>query len=175
MKVTDENTYFAWDANSFNAYGNLDSYNVKVSDGSTNPADYWYTSEAKISNENTTPKTRGISLGKYNGKNIAVAFNIVSKKGEALCLDNLGFYGGVEKVATGIKDIASDVSEVIAFDSNSFAAAGAASISIVDVSGRTVMNVNGNEASISSLQPGVYAAVVNYGNGKTRTVKFVKK
>jgi len=64
---------------------------------------------------------------------------------------------------------------VIAFDSNSFAAAGAASISIVDVSGRTVMNVNGNEASISSLQSGVYAAVINYGNGKTRTVKFVKK
>ena len=50
VKVTDENTYFAWDANSFNAYGNLASYNVKVSDGSTNPADYWYTSEAKISN-----------------------------------------------------------------------------------------------------------------------------
>lgn len=175
VKVTDENTYFAWDANSFNAYGNLDSYNVKVSDGSTNPADYWYTSEAKISNESTTPKTRGISLGKYNGKNIAVAFNIVSKKGEALCLDNLGFYGGIEKVATGIKDIASDAHEMIAFDSNSFAAAGAASISIVDVSGRTVMNVNGNEASISSLQSGVYAAVVNYGNGKTRTVKFVKK
>ena len=43
---------------------------VKVSDGSTNPADYWYTSEAKISNESTTPKTRGISLGKYNGKDI---------------------------------------------------------------------------------------------------------
>ena len=83
---------------------------MKVSDGSTNPADYWYSSEAKISNESTTPKTRGISLGKYNGKNIAVAFNIVSKKGEALCLDNLGFYGGIEKVATGIKDITSDAS-----------------------------------------------------------------
>ena len=37
----------------------LETYRVKVSDGSGNPADYWYTTDLEVKGETITPKTRG--------------------------------------------------------------------------------------------------------------------
>lgn len=174
VKVTDENAYFAWDANSFNQYGYLEDYSVKVSDGSGNPADWWYSTEVKVEGETITPKTRGFSLSKYKDKEIFIAFNIVSKKGEALCLDNLGIYGGAE-ICTGIDNVNGNANGILVIDNNSVAAAGAKAISIVDMSGRIVLVADGEKADVTSLQPGVYAANVKYDNALSRAVKFVKK
>lgn len=69
---------------------------MKVSDGSGDPADYWYTTEAEVKGESITPKTRGISLSKYKGKDIYIGFNLLSATGEALCLDNIGVYGDAQ-------------------------------------------------------------------------------
>ena len=91
FKVNSENTYLVWDASSGNP-NYLESYKVKVSDGSGRPEDYWYSTEAEIKNESVAPKTRGVNLGKYAGKDIYVAFNLTTGIGDFLSRDNIGIY-----------------------------------------------------------------------------------
>lgn len=177
VKVTGDNAYFAWDANSFNQ-SLLESYNVKVSDGSGNPADWWYSTEQKVEGESITPKTRGIDLSKYKDKEIYIGFNLITKKGEVLILDNLGLYGDVEFTGnkfSGIEDVNNDADGMVIFDQAKFAAVGAKTVSIVDMMGRTVATANGSAVSIANLKAGVYAGIATYAGGKTKSIKFVKK
>lgn len=171
VHVSSENSYFAWDATSFNQML-LEEYNVKISDGSGNPADWWYTTEMKVQGETITPKTRGLSLAKYNGKDIYIAFNLVTKKGEALCLDNIGVYGDVE---TGISSLGGKTQGMFVVDNDTFSALDAVSVTVTDMSGRTVAKVNGGSADLSGTQPGVYVGAAKYKDGSVKTLKFVKK
>lgn len=178
VKVTGDNAYFAWDANSFNTRL-LENYNVRISDGSGDPADWWYSTEQKVEGETTTPKTRGINLAKYKDKEIYIAFNLISPKGEVLILDNIALYGDVEftgnKFVSGIEDINNDADGMIIFDNAKFAAVGAKAVSIVDMTGCTVASAASSTVSVANLKAGVYAAVVTYVGGKTKSIKFVKK
>ena len=171
IHVSGEDAALAWDAMSFNQLL-LEDYNVKISDGSGNPADYWYTTDMKVQGESITPKTRGLSLSKYAGKDIYIAFNLVTKKGEALCLDNIGVYGGA---STGISTVNGDTQRMFFVSDDSFGATGAKSISIADMSGRSVATVNAETASLAGLQAGVYVATAKYADGTSKTFKFMKK
>lgn len=177
VKVTGDNAYFVWDANSFNRTL-LEDYNVKVSDGSGNPADWWYTTELKVTKESITPKSRGIDLSKYKGNDVYIAFNLVSAKGEVLCLDNIGLYGDVvftgNKFDAGVKDIKNDADGIIV-DNNKITAVGATAVNVVDLAGRTVVSAADSSADVTSLNSGVYIAVVKYANGTSKSVKFIKK
>ena len=164
--------YLAWDALSFNQ-NLLESYNVKVSDGSGDPADWCYTTEQKVEGETVSPKTRGVSLAKYSGKDIYIAFNLVTKKGEVLCLDNIGIYGNA--TITGISSVSGDAKGVFFVDDNSFGAADAKSVSVADLSGRVIVNANASSVSISGLQPGIYVGSVKYADGSKKSLKFTKK
>lgn len=161
--------YFVWDAASGNP-GFLETYNVCVSDGSTNPADYWYTSEAKISNESVNSKTRGISLDDYAGKDVAIAFNLKTEIGDFLSLDNIGVYGSA--TTTGINATPGDAEadQTITLVGKTIYAPGASLITLTDLSGRTVLKADGQAADASSLKPGIYVA----SNGK-KAVKVVLK
>ncbi len=173
ITVNSEDTYLVWDANSFNQLY-LETYRVKVSDGSGDPADYWYTTETEVKGESITPKTRGISLSKYKGKDIYIGFNLLSTTGEALCLDNIGVYGSAQY--TGVTDVNKDKNTgFIVIDNNYVSATNAAAITVVDMSGRTVASSKAEKASISGVQAGVYVAVVKYADGTSRSTKFVKK
>ncbi len=170
VNVTGDNAYLVWDANSYNPF-HLETYRVKISDGSGDPADYWYTTEKEYGNESTTVKTRGLSLSKYSGKDIYIAFNLTTKIGDALCLDNIGIYG---EVVDGVDSINSD-NGIIFVGDNYIGAADAKSISVADPSGRVVASVAGNTLYTTDLQPGVYVGVVKFANGAVKTTKFVKK
>lgn len=172
IHVSGDNAALVWDAMSFNQML-LEDYNVKISDGSGNPADYWYTTDMKIQGETITPKTRGLSLSKYADKDIYIAFNLVTKKGEALCLDNIGVYG--DATITAIHTVNAQTQGLFLIGNDSFGAAGAKSISIVDMSGRKVSEANAETVSLSGLQAGVYVATVKYADGTSKTAKFVKK
>lgn len=171
VHVNSENACFVWDAMSFNPLL-LETYRVKVSDGSGNPADYWYTTDLEVKGETITPKTRGISLSKYNGKDVYIAFNLVTPKGEVLCLDNIGVYGDV---VNGITDVNGESAGMFIVDNNSFGAVGAKSVAVVDLSGRTVLRAESSSASVAGLQPGVYVGVAKFADGSTKSLKFVKK
>ena len=172
VKVEGDDAYLAWDALSFNE-NLLESYNIKISDGSGNPADWWYTTDMKVEGESVSPKTRGLSLAKYSGKDIYIAFNIVTKKGEVLCLDNIGIYGNAN--ATGISSVGGDAKGVFFVDGDSFGAADAKSVSVADLSGRVIANANASSVSISGLQPGIYVGSVKYADGSRKSMKFTKK
>ncbi len=172
VHVNSENASFVWDAMSFNQLL-LEDYTVQISDGSGDPAKYWYTKETGVNGETVTPKTRGISLAKYNGKDIYIAFNLVTKKGEVLCLDNIGVYG--DATTTGISNVNDNAGGMFIVDNDNFGAVNAKSVAIVDMSGRTVLSVNSSSAKLSGLQPGVYVGVAKYADGSSKTLKFVKK
>lgn len=170
FKVNSENTYLVWDASSGNQ-NHLESYKVKVSDGSGNPADYWYSTETEIKNESVYPKTRGISLGKYAGKDIYVAFNLTTAIGDFLVLDNIGIYGDV---TSGVRSVESVAGRPVVVSDNSISSEGAVSILVVDLGGRTVASADSDRIDIASLKAGVYVAKVNYSAG-SQTLRFVKK
>lgn len=171
VHVSGENACLVWDAMSFNQML-LEDYRVKISDGSGNPADWWYTTETEIKGETISPKTRGVSLSKYNGKDIYIAFNLVTKKGEVLCLDNIGIYGDV---TTGISNVSGGAKGMFIVDNDNFCAVDAKSVTVTDMSGRTVLSVNGSSAKLAGLQPGMYVGVAKYADGSSKTLKFVKK
>ena len=170
VNVTGDNAYLVWDANSYNPF-HLETYRVKISDGSGDPADYWYSTAKEYNNESVTPKTRGLSLSKYNGKDIYIAFNITTKIGDALCLDNIGIYGDV---CDGVDSINSN-NGIIFVGDNYIGAADAKNISVADASGRIVASVAGNTLYTTDLQAGVYVGVVKFANGAVKTTKFLKK
>lgn len=171
IHVSGDDAALAWDAMSFNQ-NMLEDYNVKISDGSGNPADYWYTTDLKVQGETTTPKTRGLSLAKYAGKDIYIAFNLVTKKGEALCLDNIGVYGDI---ATGISAVKGDSQGAFFVGDGSCVATGAKSVSVADMSGRVVAEANAEVVSLSRLNAGVYIATARYADGTSKAFKFVRK
>ena len=171
VHVSGENACLVWDAMSFNQML-LEDYRVKISDGSGNPADWWYTTETEIKGETISPKTRGVSLSKYKGKDIYIAFNLVTKKGEVLCLDNIGIYGDV---TTGISNVSGGAKGMFIVDNDNFGAVDAKSVTVTDMSGRTVLSVKGSSAKLAGLLPGMYVGVAKYADGSSKTLKFVKK
>jgi len=106
VEVGEGDSYFVWDASSGNSIYR-ENYQVKVSDGSMEPADYWYTTEKEVTLEDIYATTRGISLKKYAGKDVYVGIRLTSPICEFLSLDNLGFYGNAT-VQTGINTVSVD-------------------------------------------------------------------
>lgn len=173
VKVTGKNAHFMWNANSFNQTYR-EKYDVKVS--TTTDKWYEYNSVAEISNESVYPQTRGIDLSPYEGKEIYVAFNIRTKSGEALILDNLGFYGDVEAATSGIEDVlanASDSNAIKVADGMIVVEGGAESIAVYDLSGRMMFSANGSQADITALPAGFYMAKAITPQG-TATLKFAR-
>lgn len=169
-------TYLVWDANSSNNLY-LEDYNIKVSDGSGVPSDWYYSSFASYKGESVTPKTRGLSIAKstyydYTGKDVYVAFNLVTPGGDFLCLDNIGIYGDVK--LTGITDVNADFSTFYDISANSISTPNAERIIVTDMSGRLVQATKGAQANIEGLKSGIYMAAIKTPTGST-SVKFVKK
>ena len=166
--------YFVFNSNSFNP-NFLEDFKVYVCD---DPDSQWgesFSTVMSVNQEDIYTKARGISLSKYADKDIIVAIGVVSKNGEALILDNIGFYGDVEKSeATAINAAVAGAGEnTIRITDNSVMAENGARIIVNDASGRLVADGEGS-AHIAALQNGVYMATVKTAKG-TRTVKFIKR
>lgn len=172
MTVNSENACFVWNANSFNP-NYLEKYEVKVSKSD----DYWwsYTSELTVNAESVTPQTRGIDLGKYNGENIYVAIQVKTQDGEAMIFDNLGLYGDVKFIETGVDRInaADECRLIVDGDTLRVVNGDKSEITICSLDGKTVAKVNGTSADLSQLAGGVYVAKAVTPSG-IRTVKFVR-
>ena len=142
MKVTGDDAFFAWNANSFNATYPED-YEIQVS---TDADFYWLDTDnvLNVEREDIYTKARGVSLAKYKGKDIYVAIRVKTLNGEALILDNLGFYGGI---TAGSAD---GISSVAAGSGISSSAA------VYDLTGKQVTTLQGNQASGKQLPAGIY-------------------
>lgn len=170
MKIKGDNCFLVWDASCYNE-NYRDSYTVKVSDGSPDPKDWWYTTMKTIYAENITPTTRGINLSeKFSGKDVYVAFNLTSAAGDFVVLDNIGLYGDIE---SGVNNIETDADAKVEINGDKLVAAGAKSITLSDANGRLLFNVKGDSANIATLPTGVYIATYLTDRG-IKSAKFVK-
>ena len=174
VHVGSGDAYFVFNSNSFNP-NFLEDFKVYVCDDPDSQWGEWFSTVMSVSQEDIYTKARGISLSKYADKDIIVAIGVVSKNGEALILDNIGFYGDVEKSeATAINAAVAGAGEnTIRITDNSVMAENGARIIVNDASGRLVADGEGS-AHIAALQNGVYMATVKTAKG-TRTVKFIKR
>lgn len=173
VKITGPNAHFIWNSNSFSEQYK-ENYDVKVSTGT----DYWtsYSTALTVTNESVYPQTRGIDLSSYEGKEIYVAFNIRTQKGEALILDNIGFYGNVEAASSGIENVlanASGSNAIKVIDGMIVVEGGAEAIAVYDLSGRMMLSANGSQADITALPAGFYMAKAITPQG-TATLKFAR-
>lgn len=170
MKVTSEDSYFVWDANSFNP-NFLESYEVQVAEGEDN--EMKYSKVYSVTAESVNAKTHGVSLAKYVGKDVYVAIRLRSRIADCLILDNLGFYGGLTQ-GIGSTSVTSAPAIVLSGDALTLSG-GAAQVTVVDASGRVLLNEYTQRVDIASLPTGVYVAKVVTDNGQSLSYKFVKK
>lgn len=171
VRVTGENAYFAWNANSYNP-SFPEKYEVKVSD----KEDKWsnYDTELAVDREPEFVQSRGIDLGKYKDKDVYVAINVKSLPGEALLLDNLGFYGDVELLTSGISTVKpGDGVCPMWIDGDMIRTDGTVeAIEVYDVRGVRVA-AGGEGVDVSSLERGVYIARGTTASGPVQ-IKFAK-
>lgn len=170
MKVTSEDSYFVWDANSFNQ-NFLEDYEVQVAEGED--SEMKYSKVYSVTAESVNPKTHGVSLAKYVGKDVFVAIRLRSRIADCLILDNLGFYGGMTQ---GIGSTTVNSAPAILLSNDALTlSGGAAQVTVVDASGRVQLSEYTQRVDIASLPAGVYVAKVVTDNGQSLSYKFVKK
>lgn len=174
VRVTGENAHFAWNANSYNPKF-LESYRVEVSKSD----DVWYNYSTVFSANNVpvSVQTEGIDLSPYKDCDIYVAFHITTTNGEALLLDNMGFYGNVELIQSSITDISGDAAdniEISVVGDTAYAPEGTKAIAVYDLGGRMMVSADGDKADLSALAPGFYIARAITPRGTVST-KFSRK
>lgn len=174
IRVTGENAHFAWNANSFNPQFR-ESYSVEVSKSE----DAWYNYSAVFSASKipVNVQTEGIDLSEYNGSDIYVAFHVTTTNGEALILDNMGFYGDVELIQSSITDIAGNAAEnitITVIGDTAYAPEGTKAIAVYDLGGRMMVSADGAKVDLSTLAPGFYIARAITPRGTVST-KFSRK
>lgn len=165
LKVESEDACFLWSAGATSPYF-TESYQIKGSD-SSDPFYYgWYDRLTTINSEFNAVFNRGVSLKRYNGKEIYLAIELISPNGDAAMFDNLSIYG-CSISENGVKTIAADSMDNVAVtgDYISLINGEKAQIRVYDMSGRNVMSVVGSNASLSSLARGVYVVKVATANG----------
>ncbi len=161
--ITSDSAYLTWDAMSFNA-SYPETYSIKVSD--YEDVSWWYSTEAEIINETGVFKTRGVDLSKYAGKEVYIAFQLETKNGDCLILDNIGLYGSFD--LSGIENVAADDMEIIVANGYiSINSENVENIAIYDLSGRIATQSTANTISTESLNSGIYIVKVATSTGIT--------
>ena len=170
VSIDGPDSYFVWDGYSYNKTY-LEDYQIMVSESDDNTASF--TELLTVEDESIEPKTRGISLADYAGKDIYIAIRLRTKSGDCLLLDNIGIY--VDKTPTCISTVTDSNAGVVISANELRAADGVKSIALSDVSGRVLRTANANVISLSALPSGVYVATVKAADGSTKSYKFVRK
>ena len=169
--VIGKDVYFVWNANSYNPYFR-EKYSVCVSKSD----DHWmsYQNVYKVSAEDISPQTHGISLSDYEGETVYIAIHIQTKSGEALILDNLGIYGDIVLGSVGVDKVDTDsFRTLIENDRLDVYGVESASIRIYDLDGRSVIAKEGHSADLSGLSSGVYVAKIATSD-RVETIKFAR-
>lgn len=164
VKITSENAYLVWDVASFNEYFPED-YRVKVSSGDDTAWDYW--TEASIYAESPQFKTRGVDLSSYSGKDVYIAFQLVSKNCENLILDNIGLYGQCEQLS-GVEEIIDDKQSIDVSVKDGIVMVKAddiVKVSIYDIDGRELLQTTQSQVNASALNSGLYVVKVETQSG----------
>lgn len=176
VHVDSENADLVWNANSADTQMKFaEDYEVLISTTDTEISSFTKVAEVKGENFATDPATRGMSLAKYAGKDIYVAFRLVSPDGYFMALDNIGFYGDVTGLETGVENVLQDGTEVTVNDTELTCHAGQVErIDLYDLSGRLVKSCEGRSSiEIGSLEKGVFVARIQ-ADGKTLVHKFTR-
>ncbi len=168
VDITSEDSYFVWDANSFNE-GFPERYSILVQDN-TSSYPYFSTVYSQAA-ESVKPTTRGLSLAEYVGKNISIQFNLTTANGDCVIFDNIGIYNGLQ---SGIENVVNSANMLV-ISENEVVANGAETIVLTDMLGRVVKSAEGETLSLSEVTEGLYIVMAKTADGVTSSCKFVKK
>ena len=169
-----DNANVVWTANSADSEKMFaESYQVLVSTEGTETDKFKVVAEIEKENFPENPATRGISLAEYAGKDVNVAFRLVTKDGYFMTIDNIGVYGNVE--SAGIESVVSDAAQIVVNGNELVCYSdGVEKMEVYNVNGQILAaNYNQNTLNIQSLDKGIYVARVA-ANGKVLVKKFVK-
>lgn len=171
MEVLGENTFFVWNANSYNPKF-PEKYDVCVSKTTDNYSAY--TTIKSISSEDASPQTRGVSLSDYAGEKVYIALHVRTSGGEAIILDNLGLYGEIRLESIGVDTVGNETFHaVIEGDMLNVYGAENATIEIYGLDGTMTACTAGTSADLSGLGNGVYVARV-ITEDSSATIKFAR-
>lgn len=171
VHLDDENCHLIWDASSFSTV-DYETYDIQVSTSD----DIWYnyTTIYSVAGEDEFAKTHGVSLEAYAGKDVYIAFHIKTVGGNALVLDNIGLYGNLSRLNTGVEDVAVDHTGLM-FNGTEVVAGVEATITVASLDGSIVAQGVGESLNVAHLGAGVYVAKAVCGNSSAEVIKFVKR
>ena len=127
-----------------------------------------------MNGETSAVLNRGVSLGKYNGKNIYIAINLISPNGDAAMFDNLFIYGCSPIEQSGLNSVAADSNNLMIADSKVLYTGSDATMTIYDIDGKVISSVEANAISTADLATGVYIVRAVSADG-VAVKKFMKR
>ena len=171
VTVNSDAACFVWNAGSINPYY-YESYQVRVRyiDPVWGPD---YSKLAEITLEGTDRQYRGVNLSKFKGQEVQVEFRMTSKPGDVLVLDNLQFVGCSLVGTSGIDESLVNNDLKLAVANDYVKVNDNATITVTDMSGRTVASGTGTSLNIGHLSAGIYVVNARTATGAA-TTKFVK-
>ena len=173
VHVDSEDACFVWSSGATSPYFS-ESYKVKASD-STDPLYIsWYDNLATVNGETSAVLNRGVSLGRYNGKDIYIAINLISPNGDAAMFDNLFIYGCSPIEQSGLNSVAADSNNLMIADSKVLYTGSDATMTIYDIDGKVISSVEANAISTADLATGVYIVRAVSADG-VAVKKFMKR
>ncbi len=162
-----------WTANSGDSGSKYaENYEVLVSTTDTELSSF--TKVAGIEKENfaINPSTRGLDLSAFANQNIFIAFRLTTPDGYFMTIDNVGLYGDINNIPTGISDAENDA---VSINGSSIVcnADGKIKIEVFSSNGELVLMSENNVVSTESLSKGIYMVRVTTGKN-TIVRKFIK-
>ena len=153
-----------------------ESYEVLVSTSGTDLESFEKIVSVENENFPLNPSIRGYNLSEYAGKDIYIAFRLVTPDGYFMTIDNVGLYGAINNydVPTGIGSINGGSNAIVKIGNViTCSAQGITGIDVYDAEGQLVMHTSENEVNIENLHRGIYVVRVNTAEG-TLVNKFSK-
>lgn len=173
VHVDSEDACFVWSSGATSPYFS-ESYKVKASDSADPLYISWYDNLATVNGETSAVLNRGVSLGRYNGKDIYIAINLISPNGDAAMFDNLFIYGCSPIEQSGLNSVAADSNNLMIADSKVLYTGSDATMTIYDIDGKVISSVEANAISTADLATGVYIVRAVSADG-VAVKKFMKR
>lgn len=163
-----------WSASSMGAASFLEDYKVYISTTGNQVANFT-TLLKNVQNQPSAGSTHTVDISSYAGQNVRIAFRNDSNDQYVMFLDNIKIAGNnilatdeVSKSKTNIYPNPTKGEITIKTDKK------IKSSTVVDLSGKVLLQTSSEKVDISSFTKGTYLLKVEFADGSTKTEKIIK-
>jgi len=168
------NVNLTWSATSLGDTAFLEDYKVYIST-TGNQVSNFTTLLLNVQNEPNTGSARTVNLSSYAGQNVRIAFRNDSNDQYVMFLDNIKIAGNNILSTTEVtKSVTSIYPNPTKGEINIKTDKKIKSSTVLDLSGKVLLQTSSEKANISSFTKGTYLLKVEFADGTSQTEKIIK-